>query len=95
VINRFCNQWFTDKERSLATSICGLSIPGGNLIAFILAGYVFRGIERMNDEEIQGATMNMIWLQNYWITAISVPYILIIRNKPKYAPSLSSLETSK
>jgi hypothetical protein len=53
VINRFCSVWFTDKERSLAASICGLSMPGGNLVAFILCGYTFRGIGGMTDAEIK------------------------------------------
>lgn len=45
VMTQFCNQWFPDNERSLVTSICGLSIPGGNLMAFILSGIIFAGIE--------------------------------------------------
>jgi hypothetical protein len=41
----FCNRWFSDNERTLATVICALTIPGANLVAFILAGVIFRGIE--------------------------------------------------
>ena len=41
VMTQFCNQWFPDNERSLVTSVCGLSIPGGNLIAFALSGLIF------------------------------------------------------
>ena len=37
----------------------------------------------------------MLIVQNYWISAISVPYIIMIRNKPQHAPSLVSLEKSK
>ena len=46
VMTQFCNQWFPDNERSLVTSLCGLSIPGGNLVAFLLAGLVFKGINK-------------------------------------------------
>lgn len=95
VITQFVNAWFPDKERSLAASICGLSIPGGNLIAFILSGYIFKGIEHMDSEEVQKSLQNMILFQNLWITVICVPYFLIIRDKPEYAPSLIALESSK
>lgn len=41
----FCNRWFSDKERTLAIVICSLTIPGGNVVGFGLAGIVFRGID--------------------------------------------------
>jgi len=44
-MTQFCNVWFPDNERSLVIALCGLSIPGGNLVAFILSGVVFAGIE--------------------------------------------------
>lgn len=50
VMTQFCNTWFPDDERSLVTSICGLSIPGGNLMAFLLSGFIFAGIDNANDQ---------------------------------------------
>jgi hypothetical protein len=35
------------------TSICGLSIPGGNLIAFGLSGFIFSGIEKESSEGVE------------------------------------------
>jgi hypothetical protein len=35
------------------TSICGLSIPGGNLLSFLLSGIIFRGIESKDDAGVQ------------------------------------------
>jgi hypothetical protein len=45
-MTQFGNQWFPDNERSLVTSLCGLLIPGGNLIGFALAGIIFSGVEK-------------------------------------------------
>jgi len=53
VMTQFCNKWFTDKERSLCTSVCGLSIPGGNLIAFGLSGFIFRGVETKSSLQVK------------------------------------------
>lgn len=44
-MTKFCNRWFSDSERTIATVICALTIPAGNLVAFILSGVIFRGIE--------------------------------------------------
>jgi len=45
-MTQFCNRWFSDDERTLATVICALTIPGGNVVGFMLAGIVFQGIEK-------------------------------------------------
>jgi hypothetical protein len=45
VMTRFSNTWFPDSERSIVTSVLGLSIPTGNLIAFLMSGIIFAGIE--------------------------------------------------
>ena len=44
-MTQFCNRWFSDNERTIATVICALTIPGGNVVGFMLAGIVFQGIE--------------------------------------------------
>ena len=56
------NKWFPDSERSLVTSICGLSIPGGNLVAFLLSGLIFAGVEEMTASEVQGKMNEMLWV---------------------------------
>lgn len=52
VMTQIANKWFPDSERSLVTSICGLSIPGGNLVAFLLSGLIFAGVEEMTAVEV-------------------------------------------
>lgn len=37
----------------------------------------------------------MMWIQNIWISAICVPYFILLREKPEHAPSLSSMEESR
>jgi FLVCR family feline leukemia virus subgroup C receptor-related protein len=39
--------------------------------------------------------VEMLWVQNFWISAICIPYILIIREKPEFPPSMVSLEKAK
>ena len=53
VMTQISNKWFPDSERSLVTAICGLSIPGGNLVAFLLSGLIFAGIEEMTSAEVK------------------------------------------
>ena len=36
--------------------------------------------------------IEMLWVQNGWISAICIPYILIIKEKPDHPPSLVALE---
>lgn len=51
-------------------------------MAFILAGWIFKGIQSMNSDEVEQSLMRMIWIQNFWITAICIPFIIIAREKP-------------
>ena len=94
VINRFSSTWFTDKERTLVTAICGLSIPGGNLVAFLLCGFIYKGVDKLDDESIKLRTMDKMWVQNFWITAACVPFFILIRERPEHAPSISAFEVS-
>jgi hypothetical protein len=96
VMAKFAIQWFSDSERTLVIAACGLSIPGGNLMAFLMSGIIFDGVENVtNDLVVKQMLMKMLWVQNIWATVICVPYIIIIREKPAYPPSLCSLEKSK
>jgi hypothetical protein len=52
-MTQIANKWFPDSERSFVTSICGLSIPGGNLVAFLLSGLIFAGVEENTAAEVK------------------------------------------
>lgn len=36
-----CNTWLGDHERTFWTQICGLSIPIGTVVSFIMTGFVY------------------------------------------------------
>lgn len=47
-----------------------------------MSGFMFQGIK---DESPQGARHlvdRMIWVQNIWITLVTVPYFILLREKP-------------
>lgn len=43
-ITLISNKWFPDNERDLISAIFALSVPAGNLLAFLQTGVSFRGI---------------------------------------------------
>ena len=51
-MNLICNKWFPDKERTLATAICGLSIPAGNIFAFTMTGLLFAGLSDTSSPDL-------------------------------------------
>jgi len=79
MITQFCNGWFSDSERTLVTALCGISIPLGNLLAFLMSGFMFQGIKEASPADARHLVDRMIWAQNIWITAITVPYFILLR----------------
>jgi len=69
------------------TALCGLSIPGGNLVAFILSGIIFKGIENTDSQGVEDMLNQAIMVTNYWITFICIPYMFMIKDKPILPPS--------
>jgi hypothetical protein len=62
------------------TALCGLSIPLGNLVAFIMSWLIYGNAS--SNEEYISATVNMVWVQNIWITLVCMPYMLLIKTEP-------------
>ena len=77
-MTKFCNRWFSDKERTLALVICALTIPSGNLVAFFLSGIIFRGIELQSPEQQRAMVEKMIYTQQIWMTLACVPYMILL-----------------
>jgi len=94
-INLICNRWFPDKERTLVTAICGLAIPSGNIFAFVMSGLIFSGVSTKDPKLIRDREDELILIQNVWITCITVPLFFIIREKPRYPPSLVAMQEQK
>jgi len=77
-------------------SICALSVPAGNLLAFLQTGLLWRGVTTLSPDSLIDSTMNkMIWQQCYLVTFIAVGFMLVIRSEPEHAPSLVSLKAPK
>ena len=45
-----------------ATALCGLCIPLGNLVAFIMSGLIFSGVPNDDYAAIKAAVVKMIWI---------------------------------
>jgi hypothetical protein len=45
-----CNNWLGDHERTFWTQICGLSIPIGTVISFIMTGLIYKDPNTMKDD---------------------------------------------
>jgi hypothetical protein len=39
--------------------------------------------------------MTMLWVQNIWVTAVCVPYLICLQDVPPLPPSLVALEKPK
>jgi len=87
-MTKFCNRWFSDSERTIATVICALTIPCGNLVAFMLSSIVFRGIEKQSLEQQRATVDKMIYTQEIWMTVVAVPYMILLRDKPERPASV-------
>ena len=44
-------RWFPDHQKAISTTICGLSLPVGNILAFTMTGLAFQTIDRTSTRE--------------------------------------------
>jgi hypothetical protein len=86
-------QMVTDSEREIVISMCGIAIPAGNLIAFVWTGFAFHGAP-VGAELIEVLRV-MLLNNNYLITALTVPMIVCIREKPEFPPSVVATKKPK
>jgi hypothetical protein len=71
----------------MVIALCCIGIPTGNLIAFIWTGFAFAG-ESPKDSALVFETLSKeLFGMNILCTAIAVPLIFIIRDKPENPPS--------
>ena len=92
-ITLIANKWYTDSEREIVISMCGIAIPAGNLIAFVWTGFAFHGAP-VGAELIEVLRV-MLLNNNYLITALTVPMIVCIREKPEFPPSVVATKKPK
>ena len=85
-----CNTWLGDHERTFWTQICGLSIPIGTVISFLMTGLIYSDEFTMRKD-----TRRLILFQNVWATLVAVPFFLLVRDKPTEPPSSIAAEKQK
>ena len=62
--------------------MCGLSIPIGTVISFLMSGLIFKDQLTMKED-----TKHLILIQNIWVTVCAVPFFILVRDKPTHPPS--------
>jgi MFS-type transporter involved in bile tolerance (Atg22 family) len=77
-----CNTWLGDNERTFWTQICGLSIPIGTVVSFLMTGLIYKDPNTMKED-----TKRLILFQNIWASLVAIPFFLLVRDKPEIAPS--------
>ncbi len=82
MMTQFCSEWFPENERTGVTALCGLSIPLGNLVAFLMSGIILQGIDSNDLEYRRQLVQKLILVQNIWVTLVCVPYFVLLRDKP-------------
>lgn len=64
-------------------------------MAFLLSGVIFKGIEEQDSAGVEKQLITMLWVQNIWVSAVCIPYLIFLEDKPKFPPSLVALEKPK
>ena len=65
------------------TSLTGLSIPIGSIVSFTMSGLVFKSGGNVKEQIAE-----LMAYQNIWITLITIPYFILVRDAPATPPSL-------
>ena len=81
-ITLICNKWLGDSERTVITQLCGLAIPIGTIVSFVLSGIIFSDPDTLIAE-----TKTLVLVQNIWITSFASLLFIVIRDKPESPPS--------
>jgi len=86
-VTLICNRWLCDAERTVLTQICGLSIPIGTVLSFVISGFVFADPDTLIAE-----TKTLMVIENIWITFFATLLFIVIRDRPKVPPSAVSMQ---
>ena len=88
--------WFSDKERAVATTIGSLAGPIGCIVGFVMPIF-FVTPQTSEDGPIDTVLArkeihDYIFWQSVYISIAAAPILFLIRNKPKYPPSIEAIE---
>jgi hypothetical protein len=74
----------------LATTIGALSNPFGCITGFILGSLYISDKDKENHEEGKKHVLQYLWFTSIVVTAMCVPAILFLQERPKECPSESA-----
>jgi hypothetical protein len=84
-------RWFPDHQRALATTVCGLALPCGNLVAFTMTGVTFASTDPNDYPQVVDSLDTLLLEQNIINTILCVGFFIFVRNQPDKPPSLAAL----
>jgi len=86
-ITLLANKWAADSERELVIALCCISIPLGNLVAFIYTGFSFTDTGSWSNEEVFQKLNTEIFGMNILVSVFAVALFIFIKDKPENYPS--------
>ena len=86
-ITLLANKWGSDTEREMVIAMCCISIPFGNLIAFIYTGFSFTHTLNWSNEEIFRKLNTEIFGMNLMVSVFALGLFIFIKDKPDNYPS--------
>jgi sugar phosphate permease len=94
-ISTFVNLWFGKEEKGIATALCSFAITLGTIIALALSGLATVGMDKESVADCQQRTKYIMWLQNIFISTLSLFSLIFFRGKPQMPPTRASLQVEK
>lgn len=76
-VTLICNRWLGDSERTVITQLCGLAIPIGTIVSFVLSGLIYA-----DPDTLVAETKTLVLVQNIWITSFAALLFIVIKDKP-------------
>lgn len=86
--------WFGESEKALATTIGSLAGPIGCIVGFLFPLF-FLSVGPVEPSQTKEEMRTYIIWQSAYVTFFASPIILLIRNKPPFAPSLSAFSSDQ
>mmetsp|Transcript_16052 Transcript_16052/g.15771 ORF Transcript_16052/g.15771 Transcript_16052/m.15771 type:complete len:199 (-) Transcript_16052:610-1206(-) len=87
--------WFGDKERALATTLGSLAGPFGAVIGYLLPLPLISDSDTDPKSLGRSRMSRYILIQSIIITALTLPVLIFIRNRPPTPPSASAANSIK
>ena len=83
------------------TTILGLMLPGGIIIASMVDALVFKDVkyiqrlDRYNYDDVRNATSEGLLITNILTSFFAIWFFIVVKDKPEHPPSLAAMEEAK